>query len=218
VAANFAVPEALREGTAPLLVLSALGGPADTLNALEARVADLIARGISPAERTNRRLEYLARAASMAFPRHHSAMLQSLAADGDVLVALQIKLLRGDSAGVRRGLAAFKEERRAVLPEHLAIDALAPEADLLWQLGNAQGVVEWLAPVLAVLPQAQPGLLSSPVRAGSLVPALLLRARAADKLGDAAGARRWASAVVILWSDADAFLQPLVLEAQRLAR
>ena len=218
VANSFAVPDALRRGAAELLVLSALGGPADSLRALERRVADLIARNVAPSERTGRRLEFLARGASMAFPLHRSDMLAQLAADGDELVILQAKSLRGDTVGVRRGLSAFQEVRRAILPENLAIDALAPEAALLWSLGDAEAVVAWLAPTLSVLPQAQPGLLSSPMQAGSLVPALMLRARAATKLGDSVGARRWASAVVILWSNADSFLQPQVQEAQRLAR
>jgi hypothetical protein len=64
----------------------------------------------------------------------------------------------------------------------------------------------------------QPGLLSSPVRAASLPHALWLHARAEATVGNRAAARRSAAAVAILWSNADAFLQPLVEEARRLAR
>ena len=218
VADAFAVPDALRDGAAPLLVLSSLGGPPDSLRVLEHRVSELIARGESPAQQLSRRLEFLARSASMAFPLYRFETLDALARDGDALVLLQASLVRGDSTGVRRGLASFKASRRSVLPEHLAMDALTPEAALLWSLGDADGVVGWLAPSLRVLPQMQPGLLSSPVRAGSLTPALLLHARAAAKLGDRDAARRSASAVVILWSNADRFLQPLVEDARRLAK
>jgi|GEM_PF-1744776 len=218
VADAFVVPDALRNGAAELLVLSAIGGPADSLRALERRVADMIHRGISPDDRIGRRLEFLARAASMAFPMYRSEMLTQLAKDGDALVAIQVRLIAGDTAGVRRGLATFATVRRAMLPEHVALDALAPEAAVLWSLGDAGAVAEWLSPTLMVLPQAQPGVLSSPERSGSLPHALLLRARAAAKLGDRAGARRWATAVAILWSNADPFLQPLVKEARQLSR
>jgi hypothetical protein len=218
VAEAFTVPDALRDGTATLLVLSALGGPADSLAVIERRVSDLITRGISPAERLGRRLEFLARAASMAFPRYRFESLDSLASDGDALIVLESRSVRGDSAGVRRGLAAFKAARRAALPEHLALDALTPEAALLSSLGTVTDVIAWLAPTLRSLPQMQPGLLSSPVRAGSLPHALLLHARAEATIGDRAAAQRSAAAVAILWSNADAFLQPLVEEARRLAR
>jgi hypothetical protein len=134
------------------------------------------------------------------------------------LVATQQRWLAGDSAGVRRGLNTFAVVRKAMLPEHIAIDALAPEADLLLKLGDANGAIAWLSPTLLALPQAQPGMLSSPERAGSLTHALLIRARAAARLGKSADARRWASAVEILWSDADPFLQPLVNEARALGR
>jgi hypothetical protein len=154
----------------------------------------------------------------MAFPLYRFESLESLARDGDALVALQASVMRGDSSSVRRGLASFREARRSMLPEHVTLDALAPEAALLWDLGDANAVVAWLGPTLGVLPQMQPGLLSSPVRAGSLTPALLLRARAAAKLGDHDAALRWAAAVAILWSNADPFLQPMVEEAQRLIR
>jgi hypothetical protein len=218
VASALAVPDPLRNGAARLLVFSAIGGPPDSLRVLEPQVADLITRGISPSEQQGRRLEFLARAASMAFPRYRFNGLDSLAQDGDALVILQSRLVHADSVHVRRGLAALGAEHRGILPEHLAIDALAPEAALLWSVGDANGVIQWLEPTLAVLPQMQPGLLTSPLRAASLTPALLLRARAEAKLADRAEARRSASAVVILWSNADPFLQPLFEEAQRLTR
>jgi hypothetical protein len=44
-----------------------------------------------------------------------------------------------------------------------------------------------------------------------------LRARIARDMGNDREARRWAAAVVVLWSDADAFLQPLVNELRQLA-
>jgi len=218
VAEAFAIPDALRDGTASLLVRSSLGGPSDSLRALERHVSDLIDRAVTPTERLNRRLEFLARAASMAFPQYQFETLAALANDGDPLVVLEWQLLERDSSAVRLGLTALKEARRHALPEHLAIDALTPEATLLASLGDARSVVQWLEPTLRSLPQVQPDLLSSPVRAGSLPWAILRLARAKAELGDRDAARRWASAVAILWSDADPFLRTAVEEATRLAR
>ena len=47
---------------------------------------------------------------------------------------------------------------------------------------------------------------------------MALRAELAAKVGDAKGARRWAAAVVELWSGADEFLQPLVSRMRELMK
>ncbi len=211
-------PPDFRELVPPLLIYAALWGPADTLALLERRVSDLIDRRVPPAERAGRRMEWLARAASLAFPGHRFAQLEKLGAEGDPLVQLQVALVRGDTGAVRQGIASFGRERRGITPENLTLDALVPEAALILRTGDARGAVSWLDPTLAALPLVAPQLLSSPVRAASLATAAMLRARSAALAGDVEGARRWGTAVVILWSDADPFLQDMVREARMLAR
>ncbi len=218
VANNLSVPDAIRDVVPSYLVRAAMGGPADSLRASEARAMESIIRNVPPTQQVQMRREFISRGASMAFPLYRSPLLSRLAEDGDVLVVMEQQLLRGDTAAVRRGLTRISGVRREILPEHLAVDALAPEAFLLWSLGDAAGVAAWIGPTLDALPKMQPALFSSPLRAASLVPMLLLRARAAARLGDLAGARRWALPVVILWSGADPYLQPLVEEARRFAR
>ncbi len=203
----FAVPRVLRETAAPLLLFAALGGPADSLRLLEERMASQIAHAIPPPERVGRRMEFLARAASMAFPLHRFIRLDSLAAEGDPLVALQALLVRGDTSGVRRGLQQIAAQRRDLTPETLALDALAPEAALWLALGDPAAAAAWVDPTLAVLPQIEPGPLASPLRAASLVRTLLVRAEAAEQLGDVRTATLTRSALRILLSDADPFLR-----------
>ena len=217
VAGNLSVPDAIRDVVPSYLMRAAMGGPADSLRASEARAMESI-RNMSPTQQEQMRREFISRGASMAFPLYRSPLLPRLAEDGDVLIVVEQQLVRGDTAAVRSGLARIRDVRRQILPEHLALDALAPEAFLAWSLGDAAGVVAWIGPTLDALPKMQPALFSSPLRAASLVPMLLLRARAAARLGDLAGARRWALPVVILWSGADPYLQPLVEEARRFAR
>lgn len=210
----FAVPRVLRETAAPMLVFAALGGPSDSLRLLEERIAGQIARAIPPPERAGRRMEFLARAASMAFPLHRFTRLDSLATEGDPLVALQVMLDRGDISGVRRGLQDIAKQRRDLTPETLALDALAPEAALWLAIKDPAACAAWLDPTFAVLPQLEPSPLASPLRAASLVRALLLRAEAAEQLGDAHTARRMRAALRILWSDADPLLRSRAIPSQ----
>jgi hypothetical protein len=119
---------------------------------------------------------------------------------------------------VRAGLESVRLERRDVLPEDLALDALAPEAALLLDLGDAAGAAAWLDPTLSALPQAGATIVASAIRSASLVAALRHRALAAAALRQADDTRFFGTAVSILWSSADPFLQSRVREVAGLAR
>jgi len=218
-AAAIGAPPSLR-GIAPaLLVYAALGGPADSLIALERRVAATIDDALLPAERPMAQRQWVARPATLAFPSHRFAALSTLAGKvEDYLLDLQADWAALDSNSVRRGLADLRGVRQQFLPPYRTLDALYPEAALLAALGDDRAAAEWLDPTLRALPQVTPSLLASPVHAASLIRAAALRAAVAERLGDRDGARQWASAVVSLWSDADPFLQPLVSELRQLGR
>jgi hypothetical protein len=198
-------------------VFSALGGPGDSLARVEQRVVEIIDRSFSKRESAQRRQEFLGRAASMAFPTYESPLLPLLATEGDPLCALEAALIAHDFTAVRLGIDALRAERREILAENLTLDALVPEAELLWKLGDARGTLDWIAPTLAVLPHEAHRLLSSPIRGAMVVRALMITARAKARTGDAAGSRRDARAAATLWSKADQFLQPIVAEARALA-
>jgi len=154
----------------------------------------------------------------LAFPEFQFSTLMGLAGGGDYLLDIQAAWAAGDTIAVRRGFGGIREMRRQSPSANITIDGLYPEADLLFAIGDVEEAAAWLDPALRALPLLAPDVLASPPRAGSLVRAMVLRARIADRFGDSENASRWARTVVTLWSDADPFLQPLVREMRELGR
>ena len=203
---------------AALLAFAAMGGPVDSLRTLERVVGRGIESDLVGPTRLTARFNWLLRAATLAFPDHRFASLPGAAPSGDYLVDLEAASLGRDSALVRRKLAELRHARRSLQPSDLMIDALYPEAWVLASLGDHGGAIEWLDPTLRALARTAPQELAEVARAGPLVRAMALRANLADRVGDREAARSWAAAVAVLWSGADAFLQPLVAQMKQLAR
>jgi serine/threonine-protein kinase len=210
------VPPELRGSAPALLMYAALGGPTDSLDALEARVRSTIEERLLPVERSPARLLWLGRPATLAYSGHSLAAIEDLEDQGDYVLDLQAAWARGDSLAVRTELAEIFNARLGVNPAVLTIDGLLPEAELWFALGDLEAAAALLDPTLGVLPHVAPDVLASPARVASLVRAAALRAKIAAGLGDSEGARQWARAVELLWSDADPFLQPIVSELRRL--
>ena len=205
-------------GTLPaLLVFASLGGPQDSLSRLEALAVQSVRAEPSPATRERLRTEWLARAATLAMPDYQFRSIASLRGL-DWLLDAQTALLRGDTNAVLGKLASVKQQRAGIRVADLTIDALYPEAALLVRAGRDSLAVQWLDPTLQALRLSEPDRFADPARPGSLVRALILRARLAERMGNHAEAAKWAARVVSLWSDADGFLQPAVKEMRRLAR
>jgi hypothetical protein len=202
----------------PLLVFAALGGPADSLRVHEDAVLRIMAADSLSAIRVRARSDWLARAASLAFPRQSLRSLAALADVGDYLVGAEIAYARGDTAAMRAVLRRVAAARTRTRPADLTVDALYPEAWLLAASGDPAAAVAWLDPTLAALRFSPPGALADPVRAAALVQAMALRVEAGAQLGDTAAARPWARAVVELWRDADPFLRPAVERSRAIAR
>jgi hypothetical protein len=216
-AGSIGTPPSIRGFGPALLVYAALGGPDDSLAVLERRVSTVLEETLPLSELTAARMVWLAWPATLAFPNYELAAIEDLSGDGDHLLDLQAHWAAGDSGSVRGGLDSLSVVRQQYVPASRTLDALYPEAELLVALGDLQGACDWLDPTLRTLPQVAPHNLTSPIRAASLMRAAALRARLAERLGDHAGAQRWASAVVTLWSDADPFLQPIVTEMRRVS-
>jgi hypothetical protein len=209
-ARRLGVPPVLRLTAPALLTYAAIGGPGDSLLALERRVDEVISAAVLPQDQLATRLEWLARPASLAFPGVALRSIQADWARQDFIVGLQAALLRGDSAGVITSLAQIKRSRTGMRPATLTPDGVLPEAVLYVQIGDIDGALDLLDPVLNALPQAAPRVLANPAPAASLVRLAILRAEIAWRRGDAPTARKWANAVVTLWSGADGFLDPTV--------
>jgi hypothetical protein len=210
-----ASPSLARDGYA-LLAFAALGGPLDSLTTLEGRVERAIEQTIPAEARKAAQTRWLLQPAALAFPAHRFVVLPALAGTDWAVMEAEISLTRGDTAVVRQALADVARRRRPVPVEDVTIDALYPEAWLLVAAGDADAAAQRLDPAFATLRDASPGILAEPARAGALVRAMVLRAQLADRAGDRSAAR-WARAVTILWSGADAFLQPTVQEMARIA-
>jgi hypothetical protein len=213
---NWDPPGPLMDPAAALLSFAALGGPADSLRLMDALVAAAIDRRQPASERPALRLEWLGRAATLAYPALALPSLARLAGQGDWVLDAQVALERGDTAvadSMLRWIAAIVKDTPA---SDLTFDALYPEAALLASMHADRRAADWLDPALNSLAATAPQVLSDPARTGALVRAMALRAELATRLGDAEQARRWARAVAILWKDADPFLQPVVRQMDEL--
>jgi hypothetical protein len=217
-AVEWRAPGPIARTAPPLLMYAALGGPADSLRGLEQRVAAAIDNLLPLPQREPARMEWLARPALIAFPSHRFTSITQLATSGHYLLDALAAYLRGDAPTVRQIFANLRTVRQGLAPSDLTLDGLYPEAWLLAALGDPREAMAWLDPTLNTLAGTVPQILGDPARAGALVHAMAFRAELAERVGDRETARRWARVVVILWSDADTFLQPLVQRMERIAR
>ncbi|HEY7026327.1 MAG TPA: protein kinase [Gemmatimonadales bacterium] len=215
-AEQWSVSPALSDAAPALLIFAAMGGPPESLKVLEPRVAAAIEGSVPLREQPGERSAWLARAATLAFPDFLLTAIHDLAESGDYLLDGLAGLQSGDTASVRRMLEDLRKTRQSIPPGDRALDALYPEACLLAELGDLRGAVAWISPTLGALPGVAPGALEDPIAAGALVRTMALRAELASRLGDKEAAAQWARMVVILWSDADAFLRPREERLKRL--
>jgi hypothetical protein len=203
------IPASLRDVAYPFLAYAALGGPRDSLTALEGRMVTALDGIESREERAALRLEWLARPATLAFGNVRLASLNSLAGMGDYLVDAEVAWTRRDTSAIDSILTGVKLARRSLRPSDVTFDTLLPEAWLLMAIGKEQQAATWLDPTLGALRFMAPQVLATPDRAGPFVRAAALRAMLANRLGDDRTAQRWAAVVDLLWSDPDPFLVPL---------
>jgi tRNA A-37 threonylcarbamoyl transferase component Bud32 len=211
-------PEPIAEIAPALVAFAAMGGPEDSLRVLEQLVQTTIDEAIEPAARLGQRLEWLARSATLAFPSYRLGSIAALARKGDWLVDAEASYARGDVPAARRGFKDVRAARLKTVAADRAFDALYPEAWLLAACGEDRMALDWIDPTLDSLSRTAPEILMDPVRAGSLVRAMALRAELAARVGDATDAAKWALAVETLWTGADPFLQPVLQRMRGLVR
>jgi len=96
-------------------------------------------------------------------------------------------------------------------------DVLLPESRLWLSLGDTTEATHRLDLTLTNARLYDPEDLAESANIAAFIRAMALRAEIAAATGDATGARRWGVAVVTLWANADADLQPLVKRMSRYA-
>jgi Tfp pilus assembly protein PilF len=97
------------------------------------------------------------------------------------------------------------------------IETTLQEALLELRAGDTTAAATRLTEALSAMPTLGLDLLSRMPQAGSLVRAMMLRARLAARAGDAAAARTWAAGAATLWGAADPGLRADLEEMRRLA-
>ena len=212
------VPAAIAQAAPALIAFAALGGPADTMHALERDVERALRTTLTTPARAEAR-RTLARAALLALPEHRFDSIPALVGPG-ASGALLLAWNAGDLVQARRVVDSIRTSRRAglVRASDVTLDMLRAEAAVLASLGDARAAAVWLAPTLDSLALTAPQTLASVTHAGSLVRAMALRAGVAAELGDRATARAWARAVLALWSKPDPFLAPTIRRMRTLSR
>ena len=211
-------PPAISHAAPSLTAHAALGGPTEELHTFEQEVRHAVNMTLTGRRQSAARVT-LARAAMLALPEHRFDSIPAITTpgpNGDLLKAWNAQ----DLAQARRVLNGIRADRRAghVRASEITLDALRAEAAILASLGDTRGAIEWLAPTLDSLAFVAPQQLMNATHSGSLVRAMVLRAKLAAELGDMETARSWARAVLTLWSDPDPFLAGAVDEMRALAR
>ena len=212
------LPPGLASDALAFLAYASLGGPRDSLLALEKSVEQGIVSSFDAGARTGSRLEWVARPVSLAHLEATFSTLPSLAGLGDYLIDAEAAYHAGDTVTLRRKLREAATGRAWMQPSDHSFETLHPEASLLAAIGDVQGAIRLLDPTLRSLRSTSLDLYRNPVGAGMLVRAMALRAELAARSGDPATAAQWARAVLVLWSDADGFLKPIVGRMEQLSR
>jgi hypothetical protein len=208
-------PALARSGTA-LIAFASLGGPEDSLSALEALV-DRAVRSLPESQRAAARRDWLTRAAVLAFPAARLTTLPDTGNTGLRLGNVIARVFSGDTNGVIVRLREIASARRWVRPADITSDGVHPEAAALVAVGAGDTAIARLDPTLNALQFTASNDLSFTYRTGPLVRAMALRAHLAAIKGDTLAARLWGSAVLTLWANADPFLDPVIRAMRRLA-
>jgi len=214
-----AIPlEATRAGLV-LLAYASVGGPRDSVAAYERRVDELVAR-LPAATRPRARSALLDAAAELVFgqmglrPAHRSTP-----PGPDGTMAMQWALAHHDTAAVRRSLRETRE-RNGGLPasEDSPPDGVYTDAILYLAAGDTATAVQALDIPLNSLLGVHDALLDYVPLVGAFVRMMAIRADLAAARGEQEVARRWAKAVVALWSGAEPPLQATVAQMRHILR
>jgi len=209
---------ALRIGL-ELLAYASAGAPAESVAALEQRVERSTA-GLPAASRPAVRSALLDVPAELVFdamgprPAHRSTP-----PGPSRPMAMQWALAQGDTASVRATITQELGLRGGALArDDSPPDGVYLDARLLLALGDTGVAEQTLDAPLNNLARLHSYLLRYLPLAGGLVRMMALRADMAAARADEGTARRWASAVVTLWSGAEPALQPVVTRMKRISR
>jgi hypothetical protein len=209
------LPKPLLEAAPGLLMYSAMGGPADSIRSLWRRTRDAIEQGLTAERRLERSMEDLGRPATLAFPAETLASLFELRGMGDWLLTLQAAYAEGDRLAVLNWADSTASTGQFGV---WTFDTVWPLSALFLAAGDTVHAIARLDASLGAIRFRPFSSFGSAVELATMVRSMMLRAELADRLGDAATARRWARAVTVLWDGADATFAPELDRMRALAR
>ncbi|MDH5282696.1 MAG: serine/threonine protein kinase [Gemmatimonadota bacterium] len=208
------LPKPLLQAAPGLLMYAAMGGPKDSIQTLWRLTRDAIQQGLPEARRFERAMEDVGRPATMVFPAETLPSVFELRNKGDWLLTLQAAFADSGRAAIRR----WRDSAAPTLVDNPStFDTALPIAALLLAAGDTLLATRYLDHNLASIRFRSYESFGNPVELATMVRAMILRARLADRVGDAATARRWAGAVVTLWSGADDTFMPEIRRLRTMA-
>lgn len=205
-------PIELGDAGLALTAYAAIGGPEDSIRALDSRFRARL-RLVPSAARTFAFIRGYARPAIVTFP---DVVLSDLPAVAplNLTAAAQHAFSQGDRSATRSQLNRIMMMRRGYAAEDLSLDAVHAEAMLLLALGEPKRALAWLDPSLRSIRRMSPNVLLDPVVTASMLRGAVLAAELARTQGQSDYARQLASAVAILLEDADPLMEPLAERAK----
>jgi DNA-binding SARP family transcriptional activator len=219
-------PQQLWAASQAMLAYSVLGGPADSIAVLEAQIASGVKAHFAPETHAGTYYDLVGRAASLALPAYRFPPLIWEHSD-DYMLAIEAAYLQGRHAAARALLDTAQLGRRYSRSIDAKFDGLFPEAWVLRAMGDPRAAYAWVQPSLDAVAYAPSQYMGDFAYTASLVRAAALRAELAWHLGKRADARRWARAVLALWSPggsrgkthgADPAIQSVVEAMRRIER
>ncbi len=200
-----------------LLAYAAVGAPRESIAAYERRVAESIS-GSPAASRARVRSALLDVPAQLVFDELGLRPAHRAGPPGPSwAMAMQWALGHGDTALVRAHLDSLLAERGGrPYAGDATPDGVYLTARLFLAVGDTATAARALDAPLDSLVAAPTALLRYLPLPGALVRMMALRAELAAARGERDVARRWAGAVVALWSGAEPALQPTVARMRRI--
>jgi hypothetical protein len=192
------VPVPLRETAVRFLAFASVGGPLDSLAALRARALREARSLLPPDEQGTFLTALISDALTVAYTVMSREEGDPPSHEGDWLRD-PLDHLADDEDAAREGLASWDERTGGLPVGEVATQTLWVESHLRLALGDTARAATRLGDHLEALRLHDERLLA-PDQIGPLVRAMALRATLAHQAGDARTARRWAQAVVDLWT------------------
>jgi hypothetical protein len=195
---------------------AAVGGSADSILAIKARLADKLSSLVPSGALQSYMAGALLRPLSLAAPVVGPSPAVQLGPTSDMFVLALKAYAENDIPRTRRYLDSLQTLHEDYPPGEITMDVVYGEAWLRSEIGDAAGAAQQLDRGLRGLSAAPPNSLKRYDVVAALVRAMALRADLAHRTHEPALAKRWADAVLLLWGNGDAITAPTVARMRQL--